>query len=342
MLKELLQKSQTAVRNPRSIKRYVNRKAYTWSHIPANKKKAFEQRQKDSEYGLVVNWGLHKAGDWTVAMYPYFVRQFIEEFDPIIISSQRTYEKHNKDLQYIFAFGARNSKGPTIDYTGNQKVLLFASDPNNRSEWLSGYIKQNEISHVLTPYYSPFRHYLPDIEEKKVVHFPWAVPRQFVIDPEEVRDRGTGCVGITGASGTEIYETRDWCRTQPGVRSFTTSGHQNSQLSNKGYYTWLKNFDAMIAAGSFKPRWQFLFAKYYEIPAVGSLLFAQYSDDLSRAGFTKRNCVIFKTRDEFTREVEKYLDSPESYIQKRRRGVELIRNGHTIEQRIELIKTLFK
>lgn len=342
MMQSLFHKAQRAIKRPDLAKKTILKNVKNYSYLPRNKKKALEQRNKNSRVGLVLNWGLHQRGDWTVAEYPFFVRKFIKKFDPVIITSQKEYDRHRGQLDNIFAFGARNNKGPTLEYRGDQTVLLFASDPNNRPDWLHSYIKNNNINYALTPYYQPFLNHIPEFDESNLIHFPWAVPDEFVIDPELIDYNGDEYVAITGASGSEIYEIRDWCRSQTGVKSFQTSGHRDKRFTHKGYYTWLRDFDAMIAAGSFNKQWQYLFAKYYEIPAAGALLFAQYAEDLNRAGFSEENSIIFQSKEEFNKKKNEYLNHPEEYIDIRRQGTNLISDHHTITERLDLIEKLFK
>ncbi|RKD98053.1 glycosyltransferase family protein [Halopiger aswanensis] len=304
-----------------------------------------EQNQvdKSSRYGLVLNWGLKRRGEWTVAEYPYFINQFIDRFDPIIITTQRLYERKAEELDNIFAFGARNNKGPTLDYLDeDHTVLLFASDPNTDPEWFYEYIHQNNVDRVLSPVYDPFFHWMPQLEEDRLEFFPWAVPSEFVLSPEEVQFRGNEEIHLTGASGSEVYKMRDWCRQQDYIIDYDNSGHQNRIFEHDEYYQWLRNFDCMVAAGSLDPEWQYLFGKYFEIPAAGALLFAQYSNDLARAGFTNDNCLIFNSKEEFASQAHQYLSDPESYLEKRRRGTRLIKENHTISHRIDTVDRLFR
>ena len=300
------------------------------------------QRDKSSRYGLVLNWGLHRRDQWTVAEYPYFVSRFIDRFDPVVLTTQRLYERKAAELDYIFAFGARNNKGPTLDYLDeDHSILLFASDPNTEPEWLYEYIHRYDIERVLSPVYDPFFEWMPQLEEELLEFFPWAVPSEFVVAPDEVRFRDNEEIHLTGASGSEVYEMRDWCRRQNYIVDYDNSGHQNRVFDHEEYYKWLRNFDCMVAAGSLDPEWQYLFGKYFEIPAAGNLLFAQYSEDLSRAGFTDDNCVIFGSKDEFESEAQRYLSDPESYLETRKRGAELIRENHTVSHRIDEVDRLF-
>jgi spore maturation protein CgeB len=134
---------------------------------------------------------------------------------------------------------------------------------------------------------------------------------------------------------------RDWCRKQEFIVDYNTSGHQNRVFSHSEYYQWLRKFDSMVAAGSLNPRWQYLFGKYFEIPAAGNLLFAQYSADLNKAGFTDENCVIFDSKDSFKSKVDAYVENPERYMSTRRRGAELIKQRHTVSDRLDKVDSLF-
>jgi hypothetical protein len=342
MIQSPFHKMNRAIHNPDLAKEIIIQKARNYSYKPINKKMELVQRNKKSRVGLVLNWGLHQKDNWTVAQYPFFVKKFIERFDPLIITSQKVYDRHCEHLDSVFAFGARNNKGPTLCYHGDQTVLLFASDPNNKSKWLHSYINENNIDYALTPYYQPFLYYIPDFDDTKLIHFPWAVPKEFIVDPNSINYHEDDYIAITGASGNEIYEIRDWCRTQSNIKSFETSGHKNRRFSHSEYYKWLRNFDAMIAAGSFEKQWQYTFAKYYEIPAARTLLFAQYTADLDRAGFSEKNCLIFNSKREFNEKKEHYLDNPNEYFQIRQRGVQLIQNRHTINHRLNKIANLFE
>jgi len=336
------------VRNPdvaaRFLKTKATEKANNISNTYLNVKKRLGQRKKESPYGLVLNWGLHKRGQWTVAEYPYFVEQFIDRFDPVIITSQNEYDQRCESLDYIFAFGSRNNKGPTLSYCQgcNHTVVLFASDPHNKSEWLQQYIVSNDIDYTVSPCYHSFLYHLPDFDEDRLVHFPWAVPAKFVMEPDEIEYRGAKNIHLFGATGDDIYEFRDWIRTHRFVKEYTTSGHQNKVFNSEDFYLWLRNFDALVAAGSLSEQWQYVFAKYYEIPAAGALLFAQDCEDLREVGFTEDNAVIFSSKGEFRSKAEDYLEHPRDYLDRRRNGANLISSQHTIEDRIDSIESLFE
>ncbi|WP_123620076.1 glycosyltransferase [Halorubrum sp. CSM-61] len=331
------------IRDPSKVRRELVSWGNQLRYAESNIRKEFHQRDNNSKYGLVLNWGLHKRDHWTAAWYPFFVKRFVERFDAQIVTSQRSYDRKSDNLEYLFAFGSRNKKGPTLKYDTDldQTVLLFVSDPHNRSEFLEHYIKDNEIDRVVSPYYYPVLHHLPGLEEERLEHFPWPVPEKFVVDPTDIEYRDDDVLRVSGAGGSEAYELRDWVREQPMVDGYQNSGTQNKVMSNEEYYEWLRNFDCQVAAGSLKDNWQYVVPKYYEIAAGGSLLFAQYCRDLERVGFDESNSVIFHSRDDFTQKAKAYLDDPDSYLDRRRRGAELVAERHTISDRLDQIETLF-
>lgn len=335
---------QDGLREPYKAKRELSELTEGFKHTLVNAQKRWDQRDKSSRYGLVLNWGLHQSDNWTAACYPVFVERFIKRFDPVVITGQREYDRRAEELEHIFAFGVRNKKGPTLEYdiNLNQTVLMFASDPHDRSEYLHDYIRENEIDYVLTPFYNPFLYHIPGIDEERLVHFPWPVPDKHIINPDAIEYHGDEAVHISGASGSGAYELRDWCRNHPDVAEHANSGTQNKTMTNSEYYMWLRNFDASIAAGSLCEQWQYVVPKYYEIPAAGSLLFAQYCEDLDRLGFDDSNCIVFHSKEDFKKKIEAYLDAPEEYLERRKNGAGLIASEYSISDRLDNVEALFE
>ncbi|MCQ4333130.1 glycosyltransferase [Natronomonas sp. F2-12] len=330
--------------NPSKAKYELSEQIDQIQYAAINAHKRWSQRNIHSSYGLVLNWGHHQLDHWVAACTPYFVKKFIEKFEPVIITSQQMYERRCNDLEYIFSFGIRNKKGPSINYSknNNQTIIAFLSDPHIQPSYIQNYIRDNEIDYVATPLYNPSLYHLPDLCESRLVHFPWPIPDEHIVQPEEIEYRGGTNVHISGAGGSEKYELRDWCRQQPGVTEHINSGTQNKIMTNDEYYHWLRNFDAAIAAGSLQDQYQYVVPKYYEIAAAGSLLFAQYCEDFERLDFDDSNCVIFRTKEEFKEKLDAYLDDPKAYIGRRKRGADLIASKYTISDRLNDIEALFQ
>jgi spore maturation protein CgeB len=146
-------------------------------------------------------------------------------------------------------------------------------------------------------------------------------------------------VVIFGAKGKgETYDTRNWCREQDGVTNYSYSGVENMAYRGVDYYKWLLEFDAIIAAvASSSSIYNYVVAKYFEIPSSGALLIGQYSPDIDRLGFNDINCLLF-TKENFIEKLNHYRNNPEKYLEIRKAGRELIKERHKISDRVRLIR----
>lgn len=298
------------------------------------------QINKKSEYGLVIDWKFHSQNRWVCAQSPYLVRALIEEFDPIVISSQFMYEWHKKKLRYIISLEP-GWAAPKIKYDKCQGHVIgvFVSDPHNKTNWFEEYIYNNSIDYVFSYYYYPFLYYFPHFDLERLIHVPWAMPDEFCVEPDSISYRCQRELHIFGASGGEGYETRQWCRQFPFVEDHSNSGVENKVMSDKEFFHWTRRFDAIIAAGSLDEKYRLVTPKYFEVAASGSLLFAQYCDDLELLGFRDDNCVIFD-KHTFQDKAMDYMHDPIKYMDIRIAGCRLIQKRHKISDRVEMIRKL--
>jgi spore maturation protein CgeB len=301
---------------------------------------------KNSNIALAINWGCHELNHWPVAEYKFFIEKFIDRYDPLIVPNQKTYDKFGNLANIIVTIEPSSYMSPELDYENSreQEILLITGHPHPKGESFERYISKNDIDYILSRYYDPMKMHFPDIPEEKIVHYPWAVPKEHIIDRDEISMKNQEKIAIFGKkSDHPMYEARNRLRGSQfvsNVRSIKSSKNDSKPLTDEEYYRWIREFDAAIAAGSFQPEYQYTLAKYFEIPAAGSLLFAQYCSDLGRLGFDEKNCVIFEDFDDFEGKADTYLENPGEYMERRKRGVELIRDRHTIEDRIDRISSL--
>lgn len=295
---------------------------------------------KQSQYGLVIDWKFHRQNRWVCAQSPYLVDAIIKEFNPVVISSQLMYEFHKRKLKYIISFEP-GWAAPKITYDTSQghTIGVFASDPHNKTSWFQQYVYNNNIRYVFSMYYYPFIYHFPHFDLNRLLHVPWAIPDDFVVDRESINCVGQNKLHIFGAALGEAYETRNWCRQFSFVENHDHSGVENKILSDAEYFQWGRQFDAVIAAGSSATKYQLVTPKYFEIPAAGSLLFAQECRDLELLGFDDNNCIIFD-KTNFEEKAMEYLRNPTRYIKMRRRGCQLIKEKHKISDRVRKIREL--
>lgn len=299
-----------------------------------------KQLKNRSDVGLVIDWRFHTQKRWVSIFMPYLVQSFIDKYSPHIISSQLEYDLFKKKLKFIISMEP-GWAAPRLKYDGKieQVKCVIVSDPHNKTEWFADYVQENGIDYVLSLYRSPFFYHFPNFPQEKFVHFPWAVPDTFISEnPLKIRLTG---VAIFGGRNSDAYDVRNWCRQQLGVQDFYFSGVESKILTDKSYFDWLGKLDAVIAAGSSLPKYDLVTPKYFEIPAVGALLFAQNCQDLDELGFNDENAIVFRQGD-FLDHLHAYKKDPESFIPIRYRCRELIRCRHKVSDRIKQLENLMK
>lgn len=289
--------------------------------------------------GLALDLDFHLSNRWVSALTPYRINAMIKELNCIIIQNQKDYDKYKNDLDVIIA-GEPGWGAPNIKYVKNKPRLKYASmsDPHSKIvEWQS-YFLENDFSYTLAYFYNPTIFHLRKIPKDKIIHWPWAVPDQFV-NEKEVKIRNQNYILIFGATKGEAYEIRNWCKSFNFVKTMNYSGVENKVLTDREYFEWLTQFDAGIAAGSLNRKYRLVVPKYFEIASAGGLLFAQEAEDLKLLGFEdKKNCIIFN-KENFEARSREYLANKEEYVGIREAGRNLISKRHTLSKRISSLKS---
>jgi len=291
------------------------------------------------DVGFVVDWQRYRNNGFVSAMTPFLVEAILKEFRPIIISSQADYNWHKKKLKKIISI---ELGVPTIRYdTDLDSVkLLFYSDPHFEAEVRARYFDENRFDYALSFYRSPFFYHNPHFDPAKFVHFPWAVPDAMIYSGP-IQSRSDE-IAIFGGQFSDAYDIRNWCRQQPGITNYEYSGVENKKLDNAKYYHWLRQFDAIVAAGSSNSIYDLVTPKYFEIMAAGALLIGQACQDFEALGLVDgENCLAF-TKADFLDKIACYQYNLSQYIEVRKNGRDLILRQHKISDRIKLLKELLR
>jgi hypothetical protein len=292
--------------------------------------------RSQSGFGLVVDWGFHLKNKWVSAYTPFLVDAIVRELNPIIIDSRLSYLIHKKKLKYILSFEPGiSAPAITYDRTIPCKKGIIYSDPHYKPLQRMRYFESNGFDVVFSLYKRPFFRHFKGFPADKFVHWPWAVP-DHLISTHPIRAR-TDVVAIFGGRASKAYDVRNWCRRQPGVTNYDFSGVENKRLDNAQFYRWLSEFDAVVAAGSSNPDYDLVTPKYFEIAAAGALLIGQQCEDLQDLGFTDRNALIF-TKQDFVEKVEAFRNNPTAFVERRKRGRELVRTRHKLSDRVRCLR----
>lgn len=299
-------------------------------------KTLFRGLVNQSRFGLVLNWDFHLKNKWVSAYTPFLIRAIIQALNPVIIDSQLLYNLKKRNIDTILSFEP-GIQSPRITYDKSvdcRKGIIY-SDPHYKSQERFRYFDENGFDLVFSLYKRPFFRHFKGFPKEKFVHWPWAVPDQF-ISGHPLRARSSE-VAIFGGRQSDAYDVRNWCREQSCVKNFEFSGVENKQLDDVGYYRWLTEFDAIVTAGSSDPIYDLVTPKYFEVAAAGALLIGQECQDLPDLGFDESNALIFR-QDDFIEKVEDYRRHPEDFLDRRRRGRQLIRERHKLSDRIRTLR----
>lgn len=290
--------------------------------------------------GLVIDPEFAMLDKSVCALTPQLIQALCRAFDTRILYDQRQFDRLCRQVDCIISFEPKWA-APVLKWrrAGLHRpppcpCYVMMSDPHSNG-WRQSYFLRERLDYLLALYDAPTRRHFTRIPAERIVHFPWAIPDEWIGD-EPIVYRGQREITIFGAARDPAYELRNWCREQPGVASYANSGVENKVLGDREFFAWLSGFDAVIAAGSEDPTYRLTTPKYFETAAAGSLLFAQATDDLERLGFVDgENCIVF-TQDTFTERAREYLDHPGDprWLAIRRAGREFIRARHTIGCRL--------
>lgn len=296
--------------------------------------------------GLVLDPEFYILEKSVTAVTIPLIRALVAHFDTRIIYNQETYDKFCTEVDFLVSFEPKWA-APVLNWRRAGRLrrslpscpcYVIMSDPHIE-QWREDYFLRQKLDYILALYYQPMRTHFRRVPKDRIVHFPWAVPDEW-ISRAEIFFHGQEKVAIFGASQSDAYTLRNWCRQQPGVESYDYSGVENKVLESDEFFKWLQGFDAVIAAGSEDTKYRLTTPKYFETAAAGSLLFAQDTDDLQRLGFEDgTNCIVF-SKANFRSHVETYLAdrANEDWLIIRKAGREFIRKRHTIGSRLSMLE----
>ncbi len=162
----------------------------------------------------------------------------------------------------------------------------------------------------------------------------WAVPGE-IFQPQGRRRRYD--IACLGAHTTGVYpfrrQVRDYLLRQPRLKVFKKlrvggrTGH-----SAEAFARTLNRLRACFTCASV---YQYTLAKYFEIPACGTVLFAEPTPDLIDLGFRDGENFVAVTPEDFAEKMEHYLLGPQDEIDRlSQAGAALVRERHTWEKRI--------
>ena len=214
-------------------------------------------------------------------------------------------------------------------------------------------------SAVLVTYYQAFRRRFPQLADApNVFHFPLCfAPQGRYLKLPYRNERIRRCL-VTGHSTPKVYPLRHHIKGRIEAHSakfqqFVVMRHPRFKKSgrlqpweipaalNEEYALALNNFYCSIATAS---AYEYVLAKYFEIPAAGALLLAQHTPDLDRLGFTPDVHYIPIDESDFAAKTSAALRGayPGPVERIRIDGMKFVRANHGLKNRLELFGDIMR
>lgn len=231
----------------------------------------------------------------------------------------------------------------------DSKFAVFWDDIHyHTQEALNNRKKMFETSDViLLPYYKQF---LKREEYKKFwdksVFFPWFAPKICLenhIDFELRKDtllmsgRVSDSYGFRKKMYENYFDDKDFeFLEHPGYNR----RNRKHDVIREEYYKYLSNYKTAVVSTANSPLLDYTVAKYFEIPACGCSLILQETPDIKNLGFIENEHYININEDNFKniKNIVKEFDLKKMSD----KSLELIKQKHLVENRIELLFEILK
>jgi hypothetical protein len=236
-------------------------------------------------------------------------------------SGLEKYKKPIRVIPYLVDLCAAHNKSPSLFSILDRSDVIFTAYDESFRKYCPGYIDKM----VLSPhFFAPYERYasLPFNENPKMK-----------------------CL-LSGNLDSRFYPLRDFLSKNTGsIIDILKWPEQRLQsdptyVLNDIYAKKINEYFCAIATTT-EPM-HYLVMKYFEIPAAGTLLLANETEDLKKVGFRPHEHFVPITQDNAISQIADCLSNPDKYQKIRKQGMEFVRSNHSIKNRIKLIKEILQ
>uniref|UniRef100_A0A6M3K9H7 Putative glycosyltransferase n=1 Tax=viral metagenome TaxID=1070528 RepID=A0A6M3K9H7_9ZZZZ len=224
-----------------------------------------------------------------------------------------------------------------LDLSKHTKLVMFPGDLQcyNNSECLVNKIKVFERCDLLiSGAYEQFENLYPQFWHKYVFSPLFFGPHDRYTSISFNNNPIMRCL-LSGSMNPEVYP----------LRVAIKNAHMNEidykptlYVRGDRYAKMLNSYFCCATCGSI---FNSPIAKYFEIPAAGSLLIANETNDLIKVGFIPNVHYVPITKHNFTTVISQCLKNPSAYETIRKTGMGFVREKHGLPNRIEQLKRIF-
>jgi hypothetical protein len=141
---------------------------------------------------------------------------------------------------------------------------------------------------------------------------------------------------LSGSLNKEVYTFRQFIVN----KKHSTIDYRPPQYQGDSYSNLLHSYYCGIATASI---FKYVLAKYFEIPATGSLLFAEETEDFKLSGMLAHKHYIPITKENVLSVVDECLKNPNNYMDVREEGLRFVHENHSVMNRVDQFeKILYK
>ncbi|WP_346209176.1 glycosyltransferase [Aeromonas salmonicida] len=304
-------------------------------------KKSKEEKTNHSEVVFICSLPFFYQRRWQVVSQADLWHDFVSQENCLICGSFLSYWLFARHKKTVISLEPKYA-APCIKFSKRHiKTFVMISDSHSKS-WLPRYIVKNNITDVITPYKMTLEYtgFHKPLAQSRVHSLPWCVLDK-LLDDVKVCAKDNVVLGF-GQTGGRVYDLREWSFNTGVLASFNYAGSGNQKFSGDAYYHWLRTYDACVVAVSSDALFNCPVAKFFEVPSQGLLLFGFKTVDLESFGFVDGINYIEVTKENFLEKIKDFKNNPESYLQIRRNGFELIKARHTVSKRLEQLQAYLK
>ncbi len=244
------------------------------------------------------------------------------------------------DTDVVVVFGVPYHNRPNLipgllDLNKNTKLVMFPSDLQcyNNKLCLENRIKVfKRCDLIITPVYEYFMKTYPQFLSKhKFMSNCFSPHKRYMKLPFNDNPK-IKCL-LSGNFNPKVYPLRAFVKKNGlGV------DYKPPRYVGDSYAKLLHSYFCCVASSSI---FNYVIAKYFEIPATGSLLLANETNDLKRVGFIPHRHYVPINKANALTKISECLKNPDDYTNIRKEGMEFVRKNHSIVNRMEELEEIF-
>lgn len=244
-----------------------------------------------------------------------------------------------------------NALGDIGNIPDKTKVIQYCEDLDNAGV-LAFYRKSfKRANRIIGPFASAFRQIFPQYVDK-FIHFKrfFASDERYTALPYNTKPI-MKCL-LTGAARDVHYPLRmvikNALKTDKQLRSLMDVNWHSVYPKHPGETApvygdaYAKRLNSYFCSVTSSSKNNYAVAKYFEIPAAGSLLIANQIPDSDEAGIIPNEHYIPITADTVVTRIKEVLSNPAKYEHIRRQSMEFTRANYSVNNRFEQLKTIIQ